>query len=152
MRAILYAVPVAVALVTGVLCAQQDTPSVAAKKDAAARRLIEVSGGASLGAEAMAAIDESFARTMSPEFNAYWKDHRETVDPTELIELMIPIYSRRFSLEELEAVVAFHSSPVGIHLNSESEAIQQEIGEIGYAWGEELGRRVVKDFLERANR
>lgn len=152
MRAILYVVPVAVALVTGVLCAQQDTPSVAAKKDAAARRLIEVSGGASLGAEAMAAIDASFARAMSPDFNAFWKDHRETVDPTEVVELIVPIYSRRFSLDELEAMVAFHTSPVGVHFNSEYSAIQQEIGAVAYAWGEELGRRVAKNFFERANR
>lgn len=137
MRAILYAVPVAVALIGGVLarsesggtrgeagrqgygrskahgvlCAQQDSSSLVANKALAARRLVEVSGGVTSAVDAMAAIDDGFAHAMGSERNAFWKDHRDA-----------------------------------------NVTIEQDLGEVAYAPDENLVRRVAVKFLEERQR
>lgn len=63
----------------------------------------------------------------------------------ELIELMVPIYDRHFTAEEIEGLIAFYESPVGRKFIEEQPAVTQEAVMAGEQWGQ----RVVGEILPR---
>ena len=65
------------------------------------------------------------------------------------IERAVPIYASRFSLQELEQLLAFYRSPVGRRLASESPALSAEMAKIGQLWGIELGADTAKELAAK---
>lgn len=70
----------------------------------------------------------------------------------EMIDAMVPIYQRHLSRDDLQAILAFYSSPVGQKLQREQPAMMQE----GMQVGGEIGRRrlgtimqQMDDFIEK---
>ncbi len=49
----------------------------------------------------------------------------------EMIEAMIPIYQRHFSKEDLDALIAFYTSPVGQKIQNETPALTKEAMQAG---------------------
>jgi uncharacterized protein len=55
----------------------------------------------------------------------------------EMVNAMIPIYQRHLTKEDLDGILAFYASPVGLKLQREQPAMMQE----GMQAGGEIGRR-----------
>jgi len=63
----------------------------------------------------------------------------------EMIDAMVPIYQRHLSHEDIEAILAFYSSPVGQKLLREQPAMMQE----GMKVGGEIGRRRLETMMQQ---
>jgi hypothetical protein len=59
----------------------------------------------------------------------------------EMLDAMVPIYQKHLTKEDLDAILAFYSSPVGQKLLREQPAMMQE----GMQVGGEIGRRRIGD-------
>ena len=66
----------------------------------------------------------------------------------EFLEMIVPIYARHFTLEELHAVLAFHKSPVGQKMIEKAPALADETVIVARPWGEELGVQLVAQLTE----
>src|SRR5262249_15628391 len=53
-------------------------------------------------------------------------DAFKDISPDELIEVMIPVYQKHLSKNDLQQIVAFYKSPAGAHLLAEQPAMMQE--------------------------
>ena len=62
----------------------------------------------------------------------------------EMIEGMIPIYQKHFTKEDLEGILAFYASPVGLKLQHEQPAMTQESMQVGG----EIGRRRIGAMMQ----
>jgi uncharacterized protein len=56
--------------------------------------------------------------------------------------LVVPVYDRHFSSDELRQLIAFYQSPIGQKMITESPAVLQESMEAGRQWGMKLGTSI----------
>ncbi|HEY8931788.1 MAG TPA: DUF2059 domain-containing protein [Rariglobus sp.] len=81
---------------------------------------------------------------MPPEF---WQRFSQKIRASELIERIIPLYDKYYSLEDLRAVNAFYSSPAGQRVLQTLPQIMQESMKIGQEWGREIGERAAAEVM-----
>jgi hypothetical protein len=63
----------------------------------------------------------------------------------EMLDAMVPIYQKHLTKEDLDAILAFYSSPVGQKLQREQPAMMQE----GMQVGGDIGRRRIGDMVQK---
>lgn len=85
------------------------------------------------------AFCEKFKKAMQNLLNA---------DFGELVERMVPIWEEHYSEEELDALIAFHESPVGQKLLRTLEGMRKRETEISLKWGQEQAHKYIKKLME----
>jgi hypothetical protein len=78
----------------------------------------------------------------------YWKRFEEKFDTRELLQLVMPLYDKYYTMEDLKAINAFYESPAGQKVVTTLPQITQESMKIGQAWGEAMGKRVEREVQE----
>lgn len=68
----------------------------------------------------------------------------------ELGALLIPIYDRHFTADELRQLLAFYRTPLGQKLLTEQSAIAQEAMATGQQWGQRLGLEIGQKMAAEA--
>ena len=63
----------------------------------------------------------------------------------EMVNAMVPIYQKHLSREDMDAILAFYSSPVGQKLQREQPAMMQE----GMKVGGEIGRHKLESMMQQ---
>lgn len=78
----------------------------------------------------------------------FWTRFEKKLDVNELIEKLIPIYDKYYSLEDLRAVNAFYASEVGQRLVATLPKITQESMAVGMEWGKRIGEQAEREARE----
>jgi len=77
-------------------------------------------------------------RQMLPDIpDSFWDE----IDPDEFSDLLIPIYTRHLTIEDMRASIEFYESPAGQKLLDKTPAIMEDSMKAGEQWGLELGRK-----------
>lgn len=71
------------------------------------------------------------------------------VDEQALINLIIPIYKKYYTQEDLKAIIAFYETPVGKKSINVLPNITKDSMTAGQAWGLEIGTKVVNKLKEQ---
>jgi hypothetical protein len=79
----------------------------------------------------------------------FWDEFEKELDAKEIIDLMIPVYDKHLSLEDLKAVNAFYATPAGKRFAQAMPVMSAEGFEVGRKWGEAKGRLVVQRLNEK---
>ena len=66
-----------------------------------------------------------------------------------MADILYPIYSSRFSEEELKELIAFYKTPLGKQLLQNMPAITQEAMQAGQKFGQSLGPKIQERILAR---
>jgi hypothetical protein len=74
----------------------------------------------------------------------FWDEVLKEVDPDKFVELIIPVYDKHFSNEELESLIIFYQTPLGKKLLAELPQVMTESAAVGEKYGQEVANRVVK--------
>lgn len=120
-----------------------------AREEELVRELLEVSGVTELMNQAMVQMVEGLKATTGEAPDGFWQEFLAQVDPKELEGLIIPIYLKHFTAEELEATLAFYRSPAGRSILQKMPVVMQESMAAGQTWGLELSRRVIEQLEAR---
>ena len=67
----------------------------------------------------------------------------------DLVDLMEPIYKQHFSETELDEMIAFYKSPVGLKLSEKTPIIAQQSMQAGQVWGQKIGEKIVAKMKEK---
>ncbi len=129
-----------------------DPAAAAKRKDI--RRLLELSGSAKLGLQMMDQMMGQFRGMMPNVPPEFWDDFRQGVDMDDLINLIVPVYERHFTHDDVRGLIAFYESDVGRKLVSVQPAILKDSMTAGEAWGRDIAARVterlrVKGYLKQ---
>jgi hypothetical protein len=120
-----------------------DPPSaMSPAKEALIQRLLEVTGSANLGRQMMDGMVETFRQSGVPD--EFWDTFRSEIDINEMTRLIIPIYDKHLSEEDLKGLIAFYDSPLGRKVISKMPEILRESMAVGQEWGMAIGQRAVK--------
>ncbi len=67
----------------------------------------------------------------------------------DLLTMLLPVYQKHLTEEDLTGITAFYKSPSGMKLAQESPLILQESMQVGQAWGMKLGEEFAKKLKEK---
>ena len=93
-------------------------------------------------------------------FNAYehmipdvpvevWEKARREMRSGDMLELIIPIYAKHFSREDIRGLITFYKSPAGKKFIDKQETIMKESMEIGMAWGHEVSKKIEAELKSK---
>ncbi|MFL6235195.1 MAG: DUF2059 domain-containing protein [Thermoanaerobaculia bacterium] len=141
-------------LALALLCAGPTMAQQAQGEDVAAkrrdiRRLLEVTGSAQLGQQILGQMIETFKKA-SPEVpESFWNEMMKDLDSTTMIDLIVPIYEKHLTHEDIKGLIAFYESPLGRKVTNMLPVIAQESMQAGQQWGMDVARRVQQRLEQR---
>jgi hypothetical protein len=66
----------------------------------------------------------------------------------ELLKLLIPLYDKYYTKDDLDQIIQFDQTPLGQKLLKVTPEISRESQTIGYQWGARIGRDAVAQVLQ----
>jgi uncharacterized protein len=139
--------------------AQQGTPDtkIDPAKETDIRKLLDMMGTKALAVQTMDAtmngIRPMMASSLPPGdykeklIDLFLEKFRAKADPQQVVDMVVPIYDKHLSHEEIKGLIAFYATPLGKKALSVLPAIAAESGEAGQKWGESLGRDSMREVL-----
>ena len=77
---------------------------------------------------------------------SFWAKFETKMNMETLIDQIIPLYDKYYTLADLKAINAFYQSPTGQKVLSTSPQLFQESLAIGHQWGEKMGKEATDEF------
>ena len=122
---------------------------VAREKEREIRKLLEVTGTTKTMPEVMDQMIAEFRKALPDVPSQFWDDFRKEINIDELVSLMVPVYDKHLSLEDIKAANAFFATPAGKHFAEKMSIMSAEGFEVGRKWGEAKGRLVADRLKEK---
>jgi hypothetical protein len=112
-------------------------------------KMIEISGSARLGEQVAKSLIGSFRNIYSNVPDEFWDSFSKEIKADDLRDLVIPIYDKYYSEDDIDHLIEFYSSPTGQKMIQVAPMILQESMSVGQAWGEKIGTKVVEELQEK---
>ena len=129
-----------------------------AEKDADILKLIEASGGMASGeqmaqifTDQMTQVLRASGTEIPPEvLNVMPEVVMSIVSDhlPELIKLVVPVYGKHFTHDEIREMLAFYESDVGKKLAQKQPQIMAESSQMGQQWGMSVGQEIQRRIVE----
>lgn len=111
------------------------------------RRMLAVSGSAEVSTQVIDSMFGNF-KQMSPNVPAeFWEEFKREFTGDEMFDLLIPIYARHMTHEDIIATIDFYESPAGQRMVASLPKITEESFDAGQKWGKEVAIRVFKKLV-----
>jgi hypothetical protein len=141
-------------LALALLCAGPALAQQAQREDMAAkrrdiRRLLELTGSAQLGQQILGQMIATFKKTSPYVPESFWNEMTKELDSKAMIDLIVPIYEKHLTHEDVKGLVAFYESPLGRKMTAVLPVIAQESMQAGQQWGMDVARRVQQRLEQR---
>jgi hypothetical protein len=119
------------------------------EKREAILELMNLTGAGTRGAQ----VAQGLLAQLKPIFpqvpDELWREFLASFGSDELTELIVPIYSRHFSLDEIRGLVAFYRTPLGEKVLATLPSITAESIRVGQEWGAAKARELIERLEER---
>jgi uncharacterized protein len=127
-------------LLPSMACAQDESAHPNASPEDLARQLIHLTASGDLGKQVVTQMVDIFRKANPKVPDEFWTDFVASFDPKQMEDLVVPIYVKNLTPEEMRASIQFYSSPVGQSLVHKLPAILQQSMAVGQEWGQKLAR------------
>jgi uncharacterized protein len=140
---------VLLALLACPLAAQDKAPSGTPPKEADVRRLMEVTGQAASVRQVVDSIMGSIKPMYPSVPESLWTDLAAEMRTDEFANLVVPIYMKYLTDEDVKGLLAFYEGPTGRKLIQVQPLILQDSMMVGRKWGEAAAARVIRRLQEK---
>ena len=144
LRALFVGLSVSVACIVGTLHAQAPDPA----RQAAAKEMLVYSGGTRQFDEVITLVFDQLAASFSAtvpgkdkEIREVFKDLAPRFKPrqAQVMDQLAALFAKELTKQDLDAIVAFYKSPVGLKLVNTQAKTMRDAMQIGQRWGMQLG-------------
>ncbi len=132
-------------------------PQIDPAKEADIRHLLDLTGAASLATQSMDQAEKSIRPLITNSLppgdyrdklvDLFFEKFRSKRDSGQVVTLLVPIYDKYYTADEIKGLVKFHESPLGKKMSSVLPNILSESQQAGGKWGQELGRQSMVEVL-----
>jgi len=136
---------VLVTIFVSVSAVQADIPQEKRKE---IEKMLQLTGMEKLMEQMKSQMLSALKTQMTQVPEAFWTKFQEKMDTHELLEKIIPLYDKYYTLEDLKAVNAFYESPAGQRVLSNMPQIMQESMKIGQEWGAKIGKQAAEEAMK----
>ncbi len=107
------------------------------------RKLLKITGSGELGTQVMGQMIGNMKKAMPQVPDKFWADFMKEVHTDELVDLIVPVYDRNLSQNDVTELIRFYESPTGKKFVSGLPKITQESMGVGETWGRQLAMKVM---------
>lgn len=108
--------------------------------------MLAITGTANLANQILGSMIQS----MKPRFpdipETVWDRIMIKMHTEDMIETMVEIHGRHFSMEELQIIVTFYKSPTGQRMIKELPTLMSESMTAGQEWGKRKGAEIIEEL------
>jgi hypothetical protein len=133
----------------------QPSPAVAkapSPKELEIRKLLELTGQSQLGNQVLGQLMEGFKQAFPKVPEQIWNDFKASVKLDDMTAMLVPLYDKHFSEDEIRELNAFYLTPLGQKLLKELPAVTQDSMNAGQDWGTRLGDTLMKQLEAKGYR
>lgn len=113
------------------------------------KTLLEMTGSGKIGVQIMENMIVTFKRSAPTVPSEFWDDFMKDVKAETLIDMIIPVYAKHYTDEDVVQLIAFYKTPLGKKVTEKLPLISQESYVLGAEWGKKLGEQAVKKLTEK---
>jgi hypothetical protein len=113
------------------------------------RKLIELTGAANVSADALRQIIAPLRAGFPQVPSEFWDSFVKEVRSDELIDLVVPIYDKYYTLEEIRDLTRFYQSPVGQKTIKVLPKLSAEAIDAGQEWGRIVADRAMRKLKDK---
>jgi hypothetical protein len=127
-------------------------------KDAAIRRLMDLTGAGKLGGQMVdgmmpqmrAMISQSIGQNARADqfLEAFFRKFRTHLTDADIVNMIVPVYARHFSLEDIQALIQFYESPVGQRFVEQLPRLTEESRAIGAKLGQAAAFQTLEEMSD----
>ncbi len=127
-------------------------------KEADIRHLLDVTGAKALMTQQMASMETTLRPLLTNSFppgeyrdkliQLFFEKFHSQADSETLIKLVIPVYDKYLSDEDIKGMIQFYSTPLGKKMIDVLPKLTAESNEAGQRWGQQMGRQTMIDVLQ----
>ena len=128
--------------------ADEKADSAAVSMRADIKRLMEITGAGNLSIQIMNRMMLTMRKGHKDVPEEFWDNFMAEIDPNGLIEIIIPIYEKHLTHEDIKQLIAFYESPIGKKLIKVQPQIMMDSMTAGEEWGKKLVKKVKKKLRE----
>jgi hypothetical protein len=121
----------------------------AASKEADIHKLLVLTNAGQIGVQVVNQMIEQMRGGFPQVPNEFWDNFKRDTDPKQLEEMVVPIYSKHFSHDEIRQLIAFYESPLGRKVIGEMPGIMRESMDVGSQWGALLGQQIMDRLRDK---
>jgi hypothetical protein len=114
-------------------------------REAKVRKLLELTGAAQLGQQTLDAMLMEFS-SMPGLPPGFIEEVRALAKAEQLVDLIVPVYLKNLQEADIDAAIAFYSSPSGKRMVAALPAINQQSMAAGQQWGAQLAEQAMKNL------
>ncbi|HEX5750874.1 MAG TPA: DUF2059 domain-containing protein [Archangium sp.] len=121
------------------------------RKQRKVRRLMALTGAEDTGQQMLEMMTSHFSQSASLP-PGFLEKFREVAREESIVDLLVPVYMKHFSEEDLDAAISFHESPAGKRFLAAQPRVLQEAKEVGEEWGVRLAEKALRALAEEEAR
>ena len=114
------------------------------------RTLMQKTGAGNMGVQMMDQMLPALKQMLPDAPDDFWKGVMAEMSGDEIIELVIPVYQKYLSAEDIKQINAFYDTEAGKKLIRVQPDIVRESMLLGQQWGQDIARRVIAKYEQRA--
>jgi hypothetical protein len=112
-------------------------------------RLLEITNTKAQAAQMFDLMMPSMLAAVPDVPSAFWTTFKSLLDLESFVNLLIPIYDRHFSHDDIRGLIQFYESPVGKKFIEVTPQITMESYAAGEEWGRKLGQDIVNELIKQ---
>jgi len=85
-------------------------------------------------------------QSTTPAPDEFWTKFKAGLKAESFIEMLIPIYDKYLSHDDIKKMIQFYESPVGKKLVSITPQLTQDSYSVGEKWGQKLAADIIKEL------
>lgn len=112
-------------------------------------QLLELTGSAKMGIQIMDQMINTFKSSHSTVNEQFWEDFKKEVKIDDINTIIIPIYDKYYTENDIDQLIVFYNSPIGKKMISTMPQVMQESIAAGQKIGKEIGEKVITQLKEK---
>ncbi|MFY9310511.1 MAG: DUF2059 domain-containing protein [Bacteroidia bacterium] len=113
------------------------------------KKMLELTGSANLGVQVAKQMINTFKQSYSSVGDAFWDDFEKEIKAEDLMDLIIPIYDKHYTEEDIDQLIAFYNSPIGKKMTENLPIIMQESMAAGQTWGSKIAEKAIERLRQK---
>jgi hypothetical protein len=113
------------------------------------KQMLESNGTANVSMQVMKTMLTQFEKMYPKVDKQLWDEFAKELKAEDLITLIIPVYDKYYTEEDIDQLIVFYNSPIGKKVTETLPAISQESMIAGQAWGKQLAEKVLAKLKDK---
>ncbi|RVT76680.1 DUF2059 domain-containing protein [Flavobacterium sufflavum] len=114
-------------------------------------QLLELTGSGKMAIQMINQITTSFKTSYSKAGDKFWEDFKNEVKAEDLEKMIIPIYDKYYTENDIDQLITFYNSPIGKKMISTMPQIMTESMTAGQNWAKQIIEKYHAKLKEKGN-